>query len=94
MTRNSRHLVQATNGRSYPDSRQPTTAARAERNGDSISDKTLEAITKVNNQIATIERELGQREEERLDMQRDYQLERLMFESNSCDVEVSVAASD
>lgn len=63
-------------------------AARRERQGEKVLEATLEEITKANNQIATLERELTAREREREEMQLDYQRERLMFENNRCDVTV------
>jgi hypothetical protein len=62
-------------------------AARSERKGEKVQDNVLEDLTRANSQIATLERELKQREEERARMQSDYDLERRMFNANSCEVE-------
>lgn len=66
-----------------------STAARSERRGEKVLDDVLSKLTRVNSQIATLERELTQREEERSRMEFDYELERKMFQANSCDVEGS-----
>jgi predicted ribosome quality control (RQC) complex YloA/Tae2 family protein len=66
-------------------------AASQERQGNTVSKTLLTELTSANSQIATLERELSQREQEREDMQRDFDLERLMFTANDCNVEESAS---
>ena len=68
-------------------------AARLERAGERVDESTLSEITKANNQIATLERELVQRENERIEAVQDYELQRKMFAAQKCDVDVEVAAN-
>lgn len=64
-----------------------SSAARSERRGEEVNDKILDDLTRANSQIATLERELNQREDERAKMQQEYDLEEKMFQANSCEVE-------
>jgi len=64
-----------------------STAASQERQGKTVTKALLGELTSANSQIATLERELSQRKHEREDMQHDFELERLMFNANDCNVE-------
>jgi len=64
-----------------------SSAASQERQGKTVSKALLAELTSANSQIATLERELGQRKQGREDMQHDFELERLMFNANDCNVE-------
>jgi hypothetical protein len=67
-------------------------AARLERQGRRVDENTLGEITKANNQIANLERELVQREKERKEAVQEYELQRKMFATQSCDVAADVNA--
>lgn len=67
--------------------RHESAAASQERQGQTVSKKLLTELTSANSQIATLERELSQRNQGREDMQHDFELERRMFEANDCNVD-------
>jgi len=62
-------------------------AARRERQGSTVSKGHLAKIAKANSQIATLQREINQRELEKEKMKIDYAEERRMFNVGGCNSE-------
>jgi hypothetical protein len=59
-------------------------AARRERQGSNVTKDQLAEITRANNQIATLEREIVQREQEKVKKGKEFDEERHMFAVGSC----------
>lgn len=59
-------------------------AARGERQGSNVTKEQLAEISRANNQIATLEREIVQREQEKVKKSQEFDEERRMFAVGNC----------